>query len=99
SVGWCIMLADLVVDLARRGARVRQFVWAATASVLVVCLIVLMNLQSLWHDEVALISGRLTRFPESAYCHKSLARALTERGDKAGAQRELEAAAKLPAGS
>jgi hypothetical protein len=93
------MLADWAVDFARRSARARQPIWIAAVSVLVVYVTVLMNLQSLWHDEVALISGRLTRFPESAYCHKSLARALTERGDKAGAQRELEAAAKLPAGS
>ena len=99
SVGWCIMLADWAVDLARSGARARRLVWVGAASTLVVCLTVLMNLENLWHDEVALIRGRLKRFPESAYCHKSLARALKNRGDVAGAERELEAAAKLRAGS
>jgi len=99
SVGWCIMLADWAVDFARRSARARQLIWIGTASVLVIYVIVLMNLQSLWHDEVALIRGRLQKFPESAYCHKSLARALKDRGDVAGAQRELQAAARLPAGS
>jgi hypothetical protein len=99
SVGWCVMLADWAVDLARGDARICQLVWIGTASVLAVCLIVLMTLLNLWHDEVALISGRLKRFPESAYCHNALARALMERGDIAGAKREIEAASRLPGGS
>ena len=99
SVGWCVMVADWAVHLARSGTQARRLVWVGTASVLVVCLAVLMNLQSLWHDEVALIEGRLERYPESAYCHYALSRALMERGDVAGAEREREIAAKLPVGN
>ena len=99
SVGWCMMLADWAVVLAHRGARVRQLVFAGTAAMLAISLIVLMNLMSLWHDEVALIRGRLTRFPESAYCHRALARALRKQGDIVGARHERETAARMAAGS
>ncbi len=95
SVAWCIMLADWTVRLARVGPAARRVAWAAMAALLVVCAAALWNVQRFWHDNVAFYTRLIQVNPDQPSWHFAFGVALRDRGDLAGAQRELKAALEL----
>jgi tetratricopeptide (TPR) repeat protein len=98
SFGWCLMAAQPVVALARSKP---TFAPAAGAIVGIAALIygaTLWHVQHFWHDEIALFSRCIERFPESGFCHNRLGMALQAIGDLNGAEQELTIAFKLDPG-
>ncbi|MFZ0887707.1 MAG: hypothetical protein WA005_04580 [Candidatus Binataceae bacterium] len=95
SVGWCVLIADWAIGLARRGVLARRLVSGATVAVAVLYPLSLWNLQRIWHDDNTFYSYCTDRFPESAGYHTQLALTLKEGGDLVGAERELRKALSL----
>jgi tetratricopeptide (TPR) repeat protein len=96
SVGWCVMLADWTVRLARAGSAARRnLVQAATVAMLAVYAGVLWRDEHLWHDEPTLFANCVRYFPESSACHSQLGVARKRAGDISGAESELETAVRL----
>ena len=95
SVGFCVMIADLAIGAAARSGAARRMTIAAAAAMLALCAAGLWRIQPYWHDDIALFSRCVRDFPESAACHGELGTRLEQRGQLAGAERELSAAIRL----
>ena len=91
SMGYCVMLADWAVALMRSHwpAR-RDLLWAAAATVILVCAIPLWNVQGFWHDDLTLFGRCVEIYPESAIWRRLLAATLEQRADLAGAEGLLQ---------
>jgi hypothetical protein len=92
SFGWCLLVGQLGAGaIARRG----PWALAAAAAIGVIAAVYaasLWQVQSFWHDEIALFSRCLDIFPDNGFCHNRLGMALFARGDLSGADRELRIA-------
>jgi tetratricopeptide (TPR) repeat protein len=95
SAGWCLIVADLMIRFADRSAGARRAAYVLTGAIVVTCGAALWQVQSYWHDEVALFTRCIDEFPESAIWHNRLGMALEARGDLTGADRALSASLKL----
>ncbi len=95
SAGWCLIVADLIIRFADRSARARRAAYVVAGAIIVICGAALWQVQSYWHDEVALFTRCIDEFPESAIWHNRLGMALEARGDLTGADRALSASLKL----
>jgi tetratricopeptide (TPR) repeat protein len=96
SVGWCMIVADMTIRLADTGSRSRRLVACGVVGLLIaVYAAALWRVQGFWHDEVALFTRCIEKFPESAIWHNRLGMALQDRGDLTGAEQELSASLKL----
>ena len=89
SMGWCVMIAVLALDVGRRTAP--RLAWVAPAALVVLYAFVLWDVEYSWHDDVVLTTRALSRTPEVSMWHEGLAQALARRGDLTGAERELRA--------
>ena len=95
SVGWCILLGDVIALISRHSTVARRLVLAATAAMLVVYAVVLWRIQPFWHDDIAIARGYIAGYPESTAWHWNLATKLDGQGDLDGAEREIRTALTL----
>lgn len=91
SVGWCVIAADLLVQLARDRPPLRGLVWSGVAALLIVYGAALWSVQRFWYDDLTLFSRCVEKFPESPDWRRWLATALERRQDLAAAEEQLAA--------
>jgi Flp pilus assembly protein TadD len=94
SFGWCLIVGDVVVRAAQQPRRA-GLVTTATALLAASYAVALWRVQRFWHDEVALFTECVARYPGSAIYHNRLGLALEARGDLDGAVAELGSSLKL----
>ncbi len=95
SVGWCILLGDLIARAARINLLARRLAFAGVTAMLIVYAVVLWHAEWFWHDDVAVSEGYVEGSPESVAWHWNLATHLDQRGDFADAEREIRTAIRL----
>ena len=95
SVGWCILLGDVIAVVARQNAGARRLVLAGTAAMIVVYAVVLWRIQPFWHDDISIARGYIQGDPESVAWHWNLATKLNQQGDLKGAEQEVRTALSL----
>ncbi len=95
SVGWCILLGDLIAGIAWQNAVARRLALVAACAVLIVYAVALWRAEPYWHDDVAAARGYVEGCPESVQWHWNLAYDLDKQGDLADAERELRTALRL----
>src|SRR5579862_2522302 len=88
SVGWCLMLAEIVFAIFARLDLATVGVAAGATALTALYGGFLFHVEAYWHDDVALFSTCLQTAPNSWLCHRELASALKIRGDIDGAERE-----------
>ena len=92
SVGWCILLGDLIARVARINLLARRLAFAGASAMLMVYALVLWKQEGFWHDDVAAAGGYVEGSPESVAWHWTLATHLDQEGDWAGSEREIRTA-------
>jgi hypothetical protein len=95
SVGWCILLGDLIARVARINLLGRRLAFAGASAMLMVYAVVLWQAEGFWHDDVAAAGGYVEGSPESVAWHWTLATHLDQEGDLAGSEREIRTAIRL----
>jgi Flp pilus assembly protein TadD len=95
SVGWCILLGDLIARVARINLPARRLAFAGASAMLIVYAVVLWKQEWFWHDDVAASEGYVEGSPESVAWHWNLANHLDQRGDFTDAEREIRTAIRL----
>ncbi len=95
SVGWCVIVGDCALRLARRGTSARRLVWSVGGAAMVVYAATLWNVQHFFYDDWVYYTRCAEMFPRAAGPHVRLAMMLRQRDDLAGAERELEEALSL----
>ena len=95
SFGWCLMAAQAVVAVAKSNPGLAPAAGLATGLAAVIYGAALWHVQHFWHDEIALFSRCIERFPDSGFCHNRLGMALQAVGDSKDAEHELTTAFKL----
>ena len=90
SVGWCILLADLVGRFSQRGLLPRRLALGGAAALLGVYAVALWRVVPFWHDDVTAAAGYVAGFPESVVWHGNLGMMLEKQGDSAGADASSE---------
>ncbi len=95
SFGWCLMAAQAMVALAPSKPNLAPAAGAIVGVLALIYGVTLWHVQHFWHDEIALFSHCIDRFPESGFCHNRLGMALQAIGDLKGAEQELTIAFKL----
>ncbi|MGH7934940.1 MAG: tetratricopeptide repeat protein, partial [Candidatus Binataceae bacterium] len=99
AMGWCLLVADIMVTVAHGSeARARVCV-AAGGALAMLYAVVLFNVQGFWHDEVRLFTRCIQEFPDSSLWHLRLGMALEARGDLAGALNHMRISSRLDPGS
>lgn len=92
ALGFCIVVADCTIRLARSGAMLRLAVEASAAMALAVSAVALWNVQRYWHDDVTLFTRCVQVLPDSAHYRLMLQMYLAQRGDLEGAERQMRCA-------
>jgi tetratricopeptide (TPR) repeat protein len=95
SVGWSILLGDLVVEIARKSALARRLAFGGLAAMLVVYALFLWKVQHFWHDDTAAARGYVEGSPESTAWRLTLATDLERQGDLKQAEQQLRTALRL----
>lgn len=95
SVGWCILLGDVIAVVARQNALSRRLALGAAAVMLIVYGLTVWRVQPFWHDDVAVGRGYIEGDPESVEWHWNLATWLDRQGDWKGAEKEIRTALSL----
>jgi tetratricopeptide (TPR) repeat protein len=95
SVGWSLLVGDLVAVVARRNVFTRRLAIGGTTAMLVVCAIYLWNVQSYWHDDTAASRGYVAGCPVQSSWRVTLASSLEQAGDFTRAQEEVRTAIRL----
>ena len=95
SVGWSLLLADLIVVLARKNEFARRLAFGGGAAMLVVYGITLWRMEPYWHDDIAAARGYVDGDPESTAWHLTLANYLEQTGDLAQAEEEVRTAIRM----
>ena len=95
SVGWSILVGELVALMARRSALARGLAFGGAVAMLAVYSFALWRAQGFWHDDVAAATGYVEGFPESVRWRWALATYLDRDGDLAGSEKEIRAALSL----
>ena len=95
SVGWCILLGDLIAGIALLNAFARRLVLGGACVMLMVYAVALWRAERIWHDDVAAARGYVEGWPESVQWRWNLAYDLDRQGDLADAERELRTALRL----
>lgn len=95
SFGWCLMAAQGVVAFARAKPTLTTATGVVMGLIALIYAAALWHIQHFWHDEIALFSRCIERFPESGFCHNRLGMALEAVGDLKDAELELITAFKL----
>jgi tetratricopeptide (TPR) repeat protein len=95
SVGWCLLLGDLVVSFSRKNMPARRLAFGGASAMLVVYALALWKAEPLWHDDVAAAGGYVKGNPESVAWHLTLGIFLEQKGDLAQAEQEIRTALRL----
>ena len=95
SVGWSILLGDVIAGVARRNAIARRFAFAAAGVLLIVYAVALWRVEPYWHDDVSAARGYVEGCPEATAWHLTLAVYLEQKGDLAQAENEIRTALRL----
>ncbi len=95
SVGWCMLLGDLIAGIARPNTLARRLVLGGACAMLVGYAVVLWRAERFWHDDVAAATGYVQGWPESVQWRWNLAFDLDRQGDMADAEDELRTALRL----
>lgn len=95
SVGWSLLLGDLVAVVARKNALSRRLAFGGAAAMLVVYAVFLWRAEHFWHDDIAAARGYVQGCPESTAWHLTLATDLERSGDLRHAADEVRAALRL----
>ena len=95
SVGWCILLGDLIAGIARLNAFARRLALGGACAMLVVYAVALWRAEPIWHDDVAAARGYVEGWPESVQWRWNLAYDLDQQGDLADAEDEIRTALRL----
>lgn len=88
SVGWCILVGDVIAVVARQNALARRLAFGGAVAVLIVYAVALWRVERFWHDDIAAARGYIEGSPESVAWHTTLATYLEQKGDLAGAESE-----------
>jgi len=88
SAAWCLMAADIMIALLEGLQFGTIVILSAAAIVTSLYAGFLLHLETFWHDDTALFSTCVQRFPRSWFCHFELGSALNDRHDPEGAERE-----------
>ena len=97
SIGSCALIADLIYSVARSARAVRLAPIAAGALALSYAG-ALWRVQHFWLNDEVLCTHCIERAPDVPIWHAGLATVLSQRGDNAGAERELQTALSLAPG-
>ena len=73
SVGWCLLLGDLIAVLARKSAVARRLAFGGAIAMLVVYAVALWRVERYWHDDVTAAKGYVEGCPISTAWHLTLA--------------------------
>jgi protein O-mannosyl-transferase len=95
SVGWSLLLGDLIAVVAQQNAFARRLALGCAAAILMVYAIALWRVQRYWHDDIAAARGFIQGFPESTAWHLTLAIYLEQSGDLATAEQEVRTTIRL----
>jgi tetratricopeptide (TPR) repeat protein len=95
SVGWCLLVADLIVVFARKNAFARRLAFGGGAAMLVICAMTLWRMEPFWHDDIAAAGGYVEGDPESTAWRVNLASSLEQAGDLTRAEEEMRTAIRL----
>ena len=95
SVGWCILLGDVIADVARQSAFARRFAFAGVGALLIVYAVALWRVEPYWHDDVSAARGYVEGCPEAVAWHLTLAVYLEQKGDLAQAENEIRTALRM----
>ncbi len=95
SVGWCILLGDLIAGIARPNTLARRLVLGGSCAMLVGYAAALWRAEPFWHDDVGVARAYVEGWPESVQWHWNLAFHLNRRGDLADAEYELRTTLRL----
>jgi len=95
SVGWCIILGDVIALIARQSAGARRLALGAATAMLIVYAVTAWRVEPFWHDDIAVGRGYIDGDPKSVEWHWNLATWLDRQGDMAGAENEINIALSL----
>ncbi len=95
SVGWCMLLGDLIAGIARDNALARRLVLGGACAMLLVYAVALWRVEWFWHDDVAAARGYVEGDPESVEWRWNVATHLYLQGDLADAELEIRPAFRL----
>ncbi len=95
SVGWYLLVGDLIVVVAQRNALAKQLAFGGATALLVVYAVALWKVEWYWHDDVAAATAYVDSFPESVGWHLTLATYLDKAGDMDRAEQEARLALRL----
>lgn len=95
SVGWSILLGDVIAGIAQRNAIARRFAFAAASVLLIVYAVALWRVEPYWHDDVSAARGYVEGCPDSVAWRLTLAVYLEQKGDLAQAEKEIRTALRL----
>jgi hypothetical protein len=95
SVGFSILLGDLIAGIAEKNALARRLAFGAGAAMFLVYAAALWKAEWFWHDDVSASLGYVEGNPESVGWRWTLATHLDQQGDWAGAEREIRTAISL----
>jgi tetratricopeptide (TPR) repeat protein len=95
SVGWSLLVGDLIVVIARKNAVARRLAFGGAAAMLLIYGAALWRVQRFWHDDIAAARGYIEGCPESTAWRLTLAIDLEHEGDLAQAENEVRAALRL----
>jgi tetratricopeptide (TPR) repeat protein len=95
SVGWCLLLGDLIASVALKNASARRLAVGGASALLVVYALALWRAEPFWHDDVAAAAGYVEGSPDSVAWRLTLAVFLEQKGDLARAEQEIRNALRL----
>ena len=64
SVGWCILLGDVIAVIMRQNALARRLAFGVAGAMLIVYAVTLWRIEPFWHDDVAIGRGYIEGDPE-----------------------------------
>ena len=95
SVGWSLLVADLIAVFARKNAFARRLAFGGGAAMLVVYAVTLWRMEPYWHDDIAAAGGYVEGDPESTAWRVNLASSLERAGDLTRAEEEMRTAIRM----
>ncbi len=93
SVGVCIWVAHLSITLASNGACWKKAIAFCLAGFIALQTFALWRIESVWHDNLTMFAKCVDILPDSVFYREQLAAVLRNRGDLAGAAKQLTIAA------
>ena len=95
SVGWSVLVGDLIAVLAAKNALARRIALGGAAAMLMLYAVSLWKVQHFWHDNIAAAGGYVEGSPDSTAWRLTLATYLEQAGDVTHAAEEVRTAIRL----